>query len=53
MLTNSFTLYVDESGDGGTSNVRSSSGSGSSQFMVLGGVLVADDLKLPLTSSLQ
>ena len=52
-MTNGFTLYVDESGDRGTSNVRSASSGGSSPFMVLGGVMIADDLKLPLTSSLQ
>lgn len=52
-MTKSFTLYVDESGDSGTSKIRSSKSRGASQFMVLGGVLIEDNLKEQLASSLQ
>ena len=52
-MTRSYTFYVDESGDSGTSRIRSPSSGGSSQFMVLGGVLIADDSKNSITSSLQ
>lgn len=52
-MSRSYTFYVDESGDSGTTNIRSFTSGGASPFMVLGGVLVADDLKSPLTSSLE
>jgi len=52
-MTNGFTFYVDESGDSGTSNIRSSSGGGASPFMVLGGVMIADCEREKLHSSLE
>lgn len=51
-MAKAYTLFVDESGDSGISNIRSEEIGGSSQFMVLGGVLIADDLKESLSSSL-
>lgn len=41
-MSKRYTLFVDESGDAGTSKIRSEIGGGASPFMVLGGVLIEE-----------
>jgi hypothetical protein len=41
-MTETYTFYVDESGDSGTGKIRSGNQGGASPYMTLGGVLVRD-----------
>ena len=42
-MSETYTFYIDESGDAGTSQVRSDAEGGASPYMTLGGVLVRDN----------
>jgi hypothetical protein len=41
-MPETYTFYIDESGDAGTGQVRSGTEGGASPYMTLGGVLVRD-----------
>lgn len=47
-----YTLFVDESGDSGIRNIREEQGRGASRYFVLGAVLVPDSLRKNLNSEL-
>ncbi len=51
-MPETYTFYIDESGDSGTGQVRSGAQGGASPYMTLGGVLVRDSDEQSLSSFL-
>ena len=50
---NSYTFYIDESGDSNTTKVRTEGTGGATPYMVLGGALVKDKDKKLIKSELE
>lgn len=52
-MARKYTLFIDESGEAGVANVRTSSASGASPFMTLGGVIIANESMPMIEASLE